>query len=88
MTPLWQWWNKRRPRQNLWAAHAERYSKVKNDHYLNQAIVDEAMTYGPFKKVVYYEKPWLKKLDNCMLVNMVRPLVTQKCHNGISIIST
>jgi carbamoyltransferase len=45
----------------LWAAHAERYSKVKNDHYLNQAIVDEAMTYGPFKKVVYYEKPWLKK---------------------------
>ena len=29
----------------LWAAHAERYSKIKNDHYLNQAIVDEAMTY-------------------------------------------
>jgi predicted NodU family carbamoyl transferase len=31
----------------LWAAHAERYSKVKNDHYLNWAIVNEAMTYGP-----------------------------------------
>ena len=45
----------------LWAAHAERYSKIKNDHYLNQAIVNEAMTYGPFNKVVYYEKPWLKK---------------------------
>ena len=45
----------------LWAAHSERYSKIKNDHYLNQAIVDEAMSYGPFKKVVYYEKPWLKK---------------------------
>ncbi len=45
----------------LWAAHAERYSKVKNDHYLNQAIVNEAMTYGPFDKVVYYEKPLLKK---------------------------
>jgi len=45
----------------LWAAHAERYSKVKNDHYLNQRIVDEAMTYGPFDKVVYYEKPLLKK---------------------------
>ena len=45
----------------LWAAHAERYSKVKNDHYLNQAIVDEAKTYGPFDKVVYYEKPLLKK---------------------------
>ena len=45
----------------LWAAHAERYSKVKNDHYLNQHIVNEAMTYGPFDKVVYYEKPLLKK---------------------------
>ena len=45
----------------LWAAHSERYSKVKNDHYLNQKIVDEAMTFGPFDKVVYYEKPMLKK---------------------------
>ena len=45
----------------LWAAHAERYSKVKNDHYLNWGIVNEAMTFGPFDKVVYYEKPWLKK---------------------------
>ena len=50
----------------LWAAHAERYSKVKNDHYLNQKIVDEAMTYGPFDKVVYYEKPLLKK----MIINL------------------
>ncbi len=45
----------------LWAAHSERYSKIKNDHYLNKKIVDEAMTYGPFDKVVYYEKPLLKK---------------------------
>ena len=45
----------------LWAAHAERYSKIKNDHYLNQQIVNEAKSYGPFDKVVYYEKPLLKK---------------------------
>ena len=45
----------------LWAAHAERYSKVKNDHYLNWGIVNEANTFGPFDKVVYYEKPLLKK---------------------------
>ena len=45
----------------LWAAHSERYSKIKNDHYLNQKIVDEANTFGPFDKVVYYEKPLLKK---------------------------
>ena len=44
----------------LWAAHAERYSKVKNDHYLNKQIVDEARTFG-WDKVVYYEKPLLKK---------------------------
>jgi carbamoyltransferase len=45
----------------LWAAHSERYSKVKNDHYLNWAIVNEANKFGPFNKVVYYEKPLLKK---------------------------
>src|SRR5210317_899556 len=48
-------------REILWAAHSERYSKVKNDHFLNWGIVNEAMTYGPFDKVVYYERPWLKK---------------------------
>ena len=41
----------------LWAAHAERYSKDKNDHYLNWQIVNEAREYGPWDKVVYYEKP-------------------------------
>jgi carbamoyltransferase len=45
----------------IWAAHSERYSKIKNDHYLNWDIVNEAMTYGPFNKVIYYEKPLLKK---------------------------
>ena len=51
-------------REIVWAAHAERYSRVKNDHFLNWKIVNEAMTYGPFDKVVYYEKPWLKKKIN------------------------
>ena len=51
----------------LWAAHAERYSRIKNDQYLNQAIVDEAKTYGPFDKVVYYEKPLLKKTRQCYI---------------------
>ena len=48
-------------REIVWAAHAERYSRVKNDHFLNWKIVNEAMTHGPFDKVVYYERPWLKK---------------------------
>jgi carbamoyltransferase len=45
----------------LWAAHSERYSKIKNDHYLNWDIVNEARSYGPWDKVVYYERPLLKK---------------------------
>ena len=48
-------------REIVWAAHSERYSRVKNDHFLNWKIVNEAMTHGPFDKVVYYERPWLKK---------------------------
>ena len=48
-------------REILWAAHSERYSKVKNDHFLNWGIVNEAMTYGPFDKVVYYERPLVEE---------------------------
>ena len=44
----------------LWAAHSERYSKIKNDHFLNDDIVAEARRIG-WKKVIYYEKPILKK---------------------------
>jgi carbamoyltransferase len=46
----------------LWAAHSERYSKVKNDHYLNHDIVREAYRHGPFDKIVYYERPLIKKM--------------------------
>jgi carbamoyltransferase len=45
----------------LFAAHAERYSKIKNDKYLNNDIVREALSYGEVDTLVYYEKPILKK---------------------------
>lgn len=45
----------------LWSAHAERYSRIKNDAYLNQYIVDEALEYGTPDVIAYYERPWLKK---------------------------
>ena len=45
----------------LWAGHSERYSKIKNDGNLNQAIVDEALSYGEPDIIAYYERPWLKK---------------------------
>ena len=45
----------------LFAAHSERYSKVKNDWFLNKDIVDEALSYGVPEAIAYYEKPILKK---------------------------
>tara|TARA_Y100001972_G_C7665303_1_gene336200 strand:+ start:279 stop:1742 length:1464 start_codon:yes stop_codon:yes gene_type:complete len=45
----------------VFAAHSERYSRIKNDPYLNNEIVEEALTYGEPDEIVWYEKPWLKK---------------------------
>lgn len=44
----------------LFAGHAERYSRVKNDPNLNALILDEACSFGSITKLAYYEKPWLK----------------------------
>jgi carbamoyltransferase len=45
----------------LFAGHAERYSKVKNDWYINQQLINDAFNYGKPDKIAYYEKPYLKK---------------------------
>ncbi len=45
----------------LFAAHSERYSRKKNDKYLNDDIVNEALSYGDPDKIAYYERPYLKK---------------------------
>ena len=45
----------------LFAAHAERYSKIKNDWYLNQELINDAFQYGKPDIIAYYEKPLLKK---------------------------
>lgn len=45
----------------LFAAHAERYSKVKHDEHINDEIMQEALSYGKPNVIAYYEKPWLKK---------------------------
>jgi carbamoyltransferase len=46
----------------VFAAHSERYSKIKNDWHLNDEILEEALRYGRPDVVGYYEKPWLKKI--------------------------
>jgi carbamoyltransferase len=46
----------------LFAGHAERYSKTKNDWFNNSDILEDALRYGSPDALAYYEKPWLKKL--------------------------
>ena len=56
----------------LFAGHAERYSRVKNDSHLNDALIDDALQYGIPDKIVWYEQPWKRTLRN--LVSGQRPL--------------
>jgi len=44
----------------LFAGHAERYSKQKNDWYINDSLVKDALSYGSPDAIAYYEKPLLK----------------------------
>lgn len=46
----------------LFAGHAERYSKIKNDWYTNIDLWKDAQKYGIPDAIAYYEKPWLKKI--------------------------
>lgn len=45
----------------LFAGHAERYSKKKNDWYNNKNIILDSLNYGTPNLIAYYEKPWLKR---------------------------
>jgi carbamoyltransferase len=45
----------------LFAGHAERYSKQKNDWYTNNDLINNALLYGKPDYIAYYEKPLLKK---------------------------
>ncbi len=44
----------------LFAGHAERYSKQKNDWYINDSLIKDALQYGRPDHIAYYEKPLLK----------------------------
>lgn len=44
----------------LFAGHSERYSKIKNDWYINNKLVEDALQYGTPDCIAYYEKPLLK----------------------------
>ena len=44
----------------LFAGHSERYSKEKNEWYVNYSLVNNALSYGSPDALAYYEKPLLK----------------------------
>ncbi len=46
----------------MFAAHAERYSRIKNDAFLHPRLIREAMAFGAPDEIVWYERPLLKKL--------------------------
>lgn len=37
------------------------YSGTPNDHYLNQNLIDQALSFGCPDAIAYYERPWVKK---------------------------
>ena len=49
----------------LFAGHSERYSRIKNDPWLDKGLIDDCLQSNdnkPFDGVFYYEKPLIKKL--------------------------
>jgi len=45
----------------LFAGHAERYSGIKNDANLNDALIEDACSYGEPNHIAWYENHWLKR---------------------------
>jgi carbamoyltransferase len=48
--------------QLVFAAHSERYSKIKNDKLLHRGLVQDALKHGQPDQLVWHEKPWLRWL--------------------------
>ena len=46
----------------VWAAHAERYSRVKNDNLLNASMLADMRLYGEPTELVWFERPLQKDL--------------------------
>ena len=45
----------------VFSAHSERYSGKKNDEFLNNKLFSDCFKYGYPDKVVFFERPYLKK---------------------------
>ena len=48
----------------LYASHSERYSKIKNDAFLNHEMISDCLKFGKPDVIVLHEKSFVKKLRN------------------------
>ena len=48
----------------LFASHSERYSKEKNDPFLNNKLINAALEHGTPDQIVFHETDWCKRLRN------------------------
>ena len=48
----------------VFAGHSERYSKEKNDPFLNNELIEAALEHGTPDKIILHEKCWAKRLRN------------------------
>jgi predicted NodU family carbamoyl transferase len=48
----------------LYASHSERYSKIKNDPWLNQEMITACLEFGKPDVIALHEKPFIKQLRN------------------------
>ncbi len=46
----------------LWAAHSERYSRVKNDNRIDRDMIEDMKKYGEPTQIIWFEKPLQKSL--------------------------
>lgn len=49
-------------REILFAGHSERYSRIKNDWFVNKDLIKDALNYGYPAKIGYYENRILKRV--------------------------
>jgi len=45
----------------LFAGHSERYSRVKNDPYLDKGLIEAAAKFGTPSEFIWFERPYVKK---------------------------
>jgi carbamoyltransferase len=57
----------------VFAASAERYSRVKNDPNFNSQLIDDALQYGKPDTIVWYEKPFKKFLRRLLIDKTWQP---------------